>query len=418
MVIDGYTQKKFDDIHSCIRNDLIHACSDRQWKEIVLKLFNEEDGGIVQKKGAYKTIVKTTVLDTPCLVKTYRTRGFFKKIKTLFFPSRAFQEFRAAVFIMQKDIPTPAPLFMAELREKGMVRKSLVGFAFLSEACELKDLFFQKEQVSVSQKRDVLSDFGRLTGKIFLHGVFQYDYSLNNFMIQKEGDTHQIFFIDFERVSIKKEILPAQKLELLAKLNRVGREVGLTDRFRFLKGYLEADPRISPQVKSLASMLQKKTISALKKDIKRIRLTSLYTHNTYDRIALKGFTGLVRKGYYPEEIVRKVQTIPEKVDCADVHLTFHGSESRLKAVQYKHDEIREVWAAASTLIIAGAVMALPPVFIDDGTRGFIFIESSSRGFHSVLDDSGQACAAFVRKVFPEELKKVEELMIKAFIKNE
>ena len=119
-------------------------------------------------------------------------------------------------FIVQKDIPTPAPLFMAELRKKGMVRKSLVGFILLSEARELKDLFFQKHQVSVAQKKDILSDFGRLTGKIFLHGVFQYDYSLNNFMIQKKGGTHQIFFIDFERVRIHKEILPAQKQQKCA----------------------------------------------------------------------------------------------------------------------------------------------------------------------------------------------------------
>ena len=116
----------------------------------------------------------------------------------------------------------------------------------------------------------------------------------------------------------------------------------------------------------------------------------------------------------PEEIVQKIQAIPENVNCADVHLTLHGSESRLRAVHYNHDEIRKVWSAASTLIIAGVVMALPPVFIDDGTRGFILIRASSRGFHSVLDDSRHACETFVRKVFPEELKKVEALMIKAF----
>ena len=60
-------------------------------------------------------------------------------------------------------------------------------------------------------------------------------------MVRKEGAKNQIYFIDFERVEIKNRLLPDQKMELLAKLNRVGREVSIKDRLRFLSGYLEVE---------------------------------------------------------------------------------------------------------------------------------------------------------------------------------
>lgn len=375
--MEGYTRKNYRNLRMFIKDSIVSAYPDKQWKDICLSFFKEEDPDSIQKAGTYKTILKVNVLDTPCILKKYRNHGLARSIKSLFFPSRALQEFQAAVYIYKKAIPTPAPILMAEIRRKGVTQESIIALPFLTGAQELRDAFFHKNFFSVSEKREILNDFGRLTAWIFLQGVFQYDYSLNNFMLRKENERHHLYFIDFERVKIKRKLSKEQKFELLAKLNRVGREVALTDRFRFLKGYLEADPGITENFKEVVLALQKKTITILQRDLNRNRLTSIYTHGNYNRIKLDDYNGLYKKGYVLEDIVRKVKDIPNSISRANVTLQHYKSEQILTAVQFQANNAIQIWSSISTLIIAGFPLELPDVLVRNSKRGFVMLRSSA-----------------------------------------
>ena len=137
-----YTLKKYDTIQLLIHESLLSASPDRDWQEVCVKLFSENSREVILKEGQYKTIFTADINETPCLVKKYRNRGIAKRFKSLFFSAKAMHEFKAAVYLHEKGIPTAAPLFVAEIKKGGLVKESLIVLPFLSGARELKDLFF------------------------------------------------------------------------------------------------------------------------------------------------------------------------------------------------------------------------------------------------------------------------------------
>ena len=377
---------------------------DSQLRDECLALFDQADPGAVLKQGAYKTILSGTVCNTPCVVKRYAAGGLLRNLKAAFGFSRAAREFRSAAAVSRRGIPTAAPLLLAE-RRRGILCEGLVALPFLSGARELREVFFQKAGLSARERAGIAFDFGRLTARIFRCGIYQGDYSLNNFMVRREGAAYRIYFIDFERVVLKKKLAAAEKIELLAKLNRVGREVCRTDRLRFLAGYLEESPEAAPGVRQLAGAVGEMTIRVLKRDVRRGRLTSLYTHGAYNRIALHGYSGLCRRGYDPAEVAARVRGIGPETPAAAVSLHCGEREQALRAVQFEGRRASHAWAALSTLIIAGLAAGLPPVLIEDGRRGFIIMDPAGPR-QSALP----GLSARIRKTFADEIATVEELL--------
>ena len=137
----GYTYKKFANLEIIVSKKYSETCSESSLKNICFRLFNSNILDNIRKEGAYKTILTATFNNTPCIVKKYRNKGFFRRVKSLFFPSRAMNEFNAAVSIHNKKIPTAPPLFMAEKGKWKFITESFVCLLFLSEAIELRDVF-------------------------------------------------------------------------------------------------------------------------------------------------------------------------------------------------------------------------------------------------------------------------------------
>ncbi len=405
--MEGYTTKHFRNLKVLIQDDHVSACSDTLWEDVCRRFFNEMSSDSIMKQGTYKIIFRADVQDTPCILKRYKNRGLAKRVKSIISASKAQQEFKAAVYVAQQGIPTAVPLFMAELHKKGFVAESLVALPLLRNTYELRDVFFKKETVSASERNRIAADFGRLTARIFHSGVFQNDYSLNNFLVSADAEDCRIYFIDFERVRIRAQISEAQKLELLAKLNRVGRFVSLTQRFRFLKNYLAADPGIAGGVKELAGKIQRKTIALLKRDLARGRLTSLYTHGSYDRIKLRGYTGLYKKGYNPDTIIQQVEKIPDSRLTVDVTMPCGDVENLLQAVQLQARDAEKIWSIISTLTIAGVPLELPHILVEGDKRGFIIMPAPA------LSTIGEVqIPAIITREFQEELSELEKFLLK------
>lgn len=408
--MQGYSYKKYSNVCVWIKESLERNFSDTQLRDLCLRLFSKDNNSAIIKEGAYKKIFTINIHTTPGLVKLYRSPGILRQLKTFFSPSPAMREFQASAYIHNKGIPTAEPLLMAERKKWGCVQEGLVVIRFIEEAQELRDFLFYEKNSGLAEKRKMITGFGRLTGEIFKKRIFQYDYALNNFMIRKAGGLYQLYFIDFEKVEIDREPSREQKLDILARLNRVGREVTARDRISFLRGYIQADP-VSANTHALARELQLETIKALKRDVSRSRLTSIYTHARYDRIKLQGYTGLCKKGYSALDIASKTKSIPAGMPQADISLSPGQSEAVLKVRQFTGKGAEKIWATMSMLIIAGAPLELPHALIEDGVRGFLLFPQAAFKQFKIFTTAESSLRNFIEANFPDEFAQIKALIM-------
>ena len=148
--ITGYTYKQLSPLRIFIRDDLVALYSDSAWQDFCQGLFQGTGAEQLRKQTTYKSIFTLRFpsdgAGTLCVVKKYTSGSFIKTAKEIFRPSKAFHEFQTAISISGKDIPTPAPLLVAELMSYGRVSESLLLTQFIADACELKEFLINMHQ--------------------------------------------------------------------------------------------------------------------------------------------------------------------------------------------------------------------------------------------------------------------------------
>lgn len=420
--IAGYTYKQLSPVRLLIKDELSEVYSDEMWLSFCEELFHKTGGEHTQKQTTQKTIFSLRVppgdSGNLCVVKKYTSRGFVKSAKDILRHSRAFHEFQMALSISEKGILTPEPLAVAEYMSHGRVSSSLLITQFIADAYELKKYFINPQcetrlSHQGSERRKVIETFGTLTAKIFNSGIYQDDYALNNFIVKQDEGGVKIYFIDFERVAIKKRLYQQEKTKLLAKLNRVGGEVTVKDRLRFLTSYLREDTGPAKELKQYARELQRATVSMLKRDVQRGRITSVYTAEEYKKFDTGGCRGICQKGYQEEDLVNQVRQIL-RYDSHDTMSLNYGSESHLlKLVPFKKGGAAKLWTAINVLKLAGFSIDLPQGFIETKSGGFVFFKIPESGtlldFEAMCKVSGTTTMRFLKIHFPEQLKNCRNL---------
>ncbi len=353
------------------------------------------------------------------VVKKYTSGGLIKAAKEIFRHSKAFHEFQTAIAIAGKDIPTPAPLLVAELISYGRVSESLLITQFIADAYELKD-FVINRQVAESpsylrtERREIVEAFGRLTAKIFNNGIYQDDYALNNFILKKDEGGTKIYFIDFERVAIKDQLAEQEKTKLLTKLNRVGCEATVKDRMRFLRSYLREEGGDAKKLHHYARELQRTTLVMLKRDLERGRVTSVYTSEEYKKFKINCYRGICHKQYKEEDILNQVQNIPRHKNQAAISLNCGTETQTLKLVRFKDDGAKKMWAVINALKLAGFPIDMPQGFVEIGSHGFLMMKIPESGdfpnFEAVCKGVGLRVMKVLEEHFPEQLKNYRDLL--------
>jgi tRNA A-37 threonylcarbamoyl transferase component Bud32 len=421
--ITGYTYKQLSPLRIFIRDDLVTLYSDSAWQDFCQGLFYGTGGEQPRKQTTYKSIYTLRFPSDDagnlCVVKKYNSGGLIKTAKEFFRPSKAFHEFQTAISISGKDIPTPAPLLVAELMSYGKVSESLLLTQFIADACELKDFLINRQGAAspsypMPERWKTVEAFGRLTAKIFNSGIYQDDYALNNFMLKQEEGGTKIYFIDFERVAIKDRLAEQEKTKLLTKLNRVGCEVTAKDRLRFLRSYLRESAGAHKDLKQYARELQGATLTMLRRDLQRGRLTSVYTAETYKKFKTNGYRGICHKGYQEEDLLNQVRNLPHHQNQAAISLNCGPESHALKLVRFKDDGAEKMWAAINALKLAGFPIDMPQGFIESGSDGFLIIKISESGAFPTFEAVCQCAGVKVMKVlethFPGELKNFSDLL--------
>ncbi len=421
--IAGYTYKQFPNVRLLIRDDLISLYPDSAWQDFCKGLFQGTGAEQLRKQTTYKSIYTLRFpsgdAGTLCVVKKYTSGSFIKTAKEIFRPSKAFHEFQTAISISGKDIPTPAPLLVAELISYGRVSESLLITQFITDAYDLKDFLMNRQDAvsssySMKERRETIETLGRLTAKIFNAGIYQDDYALNNFILKQSGGGTEIYFIDFERVEIKDRLSEQERTKLLTKLNRVGCEVTIKDRLRFLRNYLKEDTSANKDLKQYARELQHATLALLKRDLQRGRLTSVYTAETYKKFKAKGYRGICHKDYKEEDLLNQVRNIQHHENQAIISLNCGNDSHALKLLRFKDDGAEKMWAVINALKLVGLPIDMPQGLIETKSDGFLIIKIPESGdfptFQAVCQCAGVRVMQVLDAHFPEQLKNVNDLL--------
>lgn len=411
--MDGYSSKKFDSLGVLVRQDIADACPPGGLEQFCRCLFAEPPEDRLIKKGRYKTLCRAELGATSCIIKTYKNKGIAGMLKSALLPSRARQEFTAAAYIHGQGIVTAAPLMLAEKKTLGLVHESAVVLAFIEEAQELREFFFYDRSILPAERWRVAEEFGRLTAAIFHQGVFQYDFALQNFLIRREPDRRfGLYFIDFERVRLKKFLSRKQKVDILARLARVGIEVSLKDRLRFLRGYLAGEPDFAETLHAAAAEMIEATVAAIAKDRHRGRITSMYTHASYDRIAQDGRTGLCRKGTDKPVLLSAVAALSGREPAGQVVIRHAGKALAMRALYFEPEEAAELWAALTALKIAGMPLALPQALVCSEITGCLVLDPSLAAQCRRYFSSASRSRLFVERHFPADVELLKSLLAK------
>jgi tRNA A-37 threonylcarbamoyl transferase component Bud32 len=406
-----------------IRDDFASLCPDSELRDFCQELFLGTNGVQPRKQTTNKIIFTPRFphddSGTICLAKKYTSRGFIKTAKEILRHSKALHEFLTAVSISQKDIPVPEPIIVAETLKYQMVKQSLLLMSFISGAVGLKEFLLNRQEgAGIScfffDRREIINDIGRLTAKIFKAGIYQDDYALNNFILQQEGGIPKIYFIDFERVEIREQLSEQEKAKLLTKINRVGCEVTVKDRLRFLKSYIKEDTAAHKNLKQYARELQRTTLAMLKRDLQRGRLTSVYTAETYKKFKNKNYHGICHKDYREDDLLNQAQNIQQHEEQTIINLNCGNESHVLKLLRFKDDGAEKLWAAINVLKLVGLPIDMPQGFIETKSDGFLMMKIPESGgfatFESVSQRAGFRVMQILEEHFPEQLKEFSDLL--------
>jgi tRNA A-37 threonylcarbamoyl transferase component Bud32 len=410
--MEGYVKKSFNSVQALIRNDIAAACPAEDLDAFCRSLFDEPPADLLIKTGSYKTIYRFALGKNSCIIKTYKNKGLVGLLKSAAAASRARQEFTAASYIHGQGILTAAPLVLAEKKTLGLVGDSAVVLECIEGAQELREFFFYDRSILPAERRQVAEQFGRLTAAIFQKGVFQYDFALNNFLIRREADGFKLYFIDFERVRLKSAVSRKQKIDVLARLGRVGAEIALKDRLRFLRGYLAQEPGFAESLHKAAAEMIGATVAAIGNDRSRNRLTSIYTHARYDRIQQAERTGLCRKGTDVPVLLSAVAAISGREAAGQLVIRHEGKSLAIRAVYLEPQEAESAWAALTALKIAGMPIELPHALVCSEITGCLLFEPSMRPACERFFAAGSRSALFIIQHFPAEVELLKSLLAK------
>ncbi|MDX1778877.1 MAG: lipopolysaccharide kinase InaA family protein, partial [Thermodesulfobacteriota bacterium] len=399
MQLEGFNTRLFDNERWFIKQDASLILEEELIPILSSSSFFQQ--AVPIKKGKHKSLwryVSPAVQGSEAyLIKRYQTKHLLGYLKTLATPSKALQELKAAHGIDRRGIPTPVPVAIGEKLTWKMVKESYVVLRELQNCQALNSYFLQeypaaKSPAKLSEKRKVIKTLGNLAEKAHREGIFQSDFSLNNFLLTRDNQgTITILMSDFEKITLKNSLSSRQQITCLAKLNRVGREISLADRMRFLKAYV-GDRASAHHLVSLGRTIQKRTIELLKQDYLRGRVTSVYTDALYEKFDQENSTGYFKRGYKAEdilEVIRRFDLMAKSHPSAEVRereeiaieITLNGTAQQLRAVRYisqgKTLPARALWTKISTLVLAGLPLELPHVFMEvkvkNNHEGYLFM---------------------------------------------
>ncbi|MEE9200007.1 MAG: lipopolysaccharide kinase InaA family protein, partial [Candidatus Brocadiales bacterium] len=236
---------------------------------------NDPIGGkntAIHKKGRRKVFASlgTTTGGEEIYLKAFRLTSLPLRLKHLFSSSKAMRELTIGLTAIERGVPAIAPLAAGEKKHMGLLVECYVLLKKIDGAVNLRD-YLDRDDVPRQQRSRVIEALGRLARKSHESGIFQTDFSLNNFLLEDPDDpSPRVCLIDFERTYVHDYLSNDMKNWTLAKLNRVGPGFSAADRLRFLKAYTAGSETDRPSRLRWMRELERHTYWILRKDALRM----------------------------------------------------------------------------------------------------------------------------------------------------
>jgi hypothetical protein len=225
---ERYTPFYSNDVQWMLRRDAPEPVRDDLLPRVSSPLFFEQTAPA--KAGASKSLWLAALSiggeERSFIIKRYENKTLPGRLKTLVRPSKARQELEAACGVSQRGIPTPVPLAIGMRRRWGMIRESFVILEKMSDCQDLNRFFLAPHAPGdslgiASEKWAIIKALGDLARRVNESGVHQSDFSLNNFLIERDGrGAAKLYLSDFEKITLRPSLRFDQEITCLAKLNR------------------------------------------------------------------------------------------------------------------------------------------------------------------------------------------------------
>lgn len=270
----------------------------------------------------------------------------------------------------ERGVPAVVPLAAGEKRRMGLIDECYVLLKKIDSAVNLRD-YLDREDIPQRQRSRVIEALGRLARKSHESGIFQTDFSLNNFLLKDPyAPTPTIYLIDFERTYVHKYLSEDMRNWALAKLNRVGTNFSATDRLRFLKAYSAGKDTEKSSLLRWMKELDRQTHWILRKDALRIHSACVRSGRGYKRYTDGRHSAYFLEGYDANELVHLTKEpieevtakTPEPFKPCEARRRIHGKDSEMEVDVYKfplHNSTPsgarpavEAWQTANALIKA------------------------------------------------------------------
>ncbi len=207
-------------------------------------------------------------------------------------PSRSAHELALAEALAARGLPVPVPLAAGEMRSRGLLESCCLLLPVLDGATDVLDLVLRDALVPRA-RRTLAAALGRLARSAHDAGLFQDDFTPNNFLVRPEAPDAPLL-IDFERARLRARVGRADRRWMLAKLQRGLPFAAATDRLRFLLAYTGGD---RAEAHAWWRELETFTATLAERDYDRLARLATRDGRRYRRVrrTQEGFSGFARR---------------------------------------------------------------------------------------------------------------------------
>ena len=200
-------------------------------------------------------------------IKQYLHRSLGDILKHLFRRSRGRRALTAAAMLAGNGLDSPRVVALAEKRIGPFCKNSILITEDLADG--RSTYYWQDEWADsrdVKLKRQFVTELGRTVGRMHAANIFHGDLRPGNIFSKQISDSWHFYFLDNER-TMKLPLMPMRlRKKNLVQINILQPKTFTnTDRARFYKAYIQENPQLNNNRKTIAREVSQQTQKRLKK---------------------------------------------------------------------------------------------------------------------------------------------------------
>jgi hypothetical protein len=235
--ISGYQFELFDDFPASCFSDIVDTLSftDGQ-RSSFIKLPSSKYANVFKFNVYFKGKIYSLIL------KQYLNRSFFDILKNSLRPCRAQRAFKAGQMLKRYGFFTPDIVAVGKKTFVGITTKNFLITSQVEDSVPL----YKMLDIDISQKQQLIKQFGQTVGRMHAAGIFHGDLRLGNVLVKpvvslsnpKDDNRFVFIFLDNERTRKFKKLPESLRLKNLVQISMSRENISDSDRMHFLDAYL------------------------------------------------------------------------------------------------------------------------------------------------------------------------------------